>query len=114
MTVWTIKERNSLVRSNQAFGRDGDRLCFLGGQTPSNSNVIDFVEINTTGNASDYGDLVTSFVHSGGSGGITLIAHGNQAAECSQKNFLTIFASVQDYLYAAADKDSDCLKVCFA
>ena len=89
MTVWTIKERNSLVRSNQAFGRDGDRLCFLGGQTPSNSNVIDFVEIKTTGNASDYGDLVTSFVHSGGSGGITLIAHGNQAAECSQKNFLT-------------------------
>ena len=64
MTVWTIKERNSLVRSNQAFGRDGDRLCFLGGQTPSNSNVIDFVEIKTTGNASDYGDLVTSFVHS--------------------------------------------------
>ena len=36
----------------------GDIGLFMGGNTPSNSNVMDFVNISVSSNATDYGDLV--------------------------------------------------------
>jgi len=35
----------------------GSRALIGGGRTPSESNFIDFVEIGSTGNATDFGDL---------------------------------------------------------
>ena len=36
------------------------RATFGGGKAGGHTNVIDFVEIATTGNASDFGDLTTT------------------------------------------------------
>ena len=36
------------------------RALFGGGETPSNSNIIDFITIATTGNAQDFGDLTAA------------------------------------------------------
>ena len=55
MAIWDIKERNNLVRANQASR--GDRGAFGGGSTPSTSDIIDFIELSTAGNASDFGNL---------------------------------------------------------
>tara|TARA_R100001369_G_scaffold12240_1_gene26223 strand:- start:1 stop:384 length:384 start_codon:yes stop_codon:yes gene_type:complete len=55
MAIWDIKERNNLARANQASR--GDRGAFGGGNTPSTSDIIDFIQISTAGNAADFGNL---------------------------------------------------------
>ena len=55
MAIWDIKERYDLARANQASR--GDRGAFGGGSTPSHSDIIDFIQISTAGNASDFGNL---------------------------------------------------------
>jgi len=55
MAVWDIKERNNLVRANQASR--GDRGAFGGGSTHSTSYIIDFRQISTAGNGTDFGNL---------------------------------------------------------
>ena len=56
--VWDIREAYKLIRANN-FSR-GSRGLFMGGQTPSASNVIDFINLNHSGNAVDFGDLATA------------------------------------------------------
>jgi len=58
MGIFTIKERNNLVRANQATR--GDRGVVGGGQAEPNgqSDVMDFIEISTAGNAADFGNLI--------------------------------------------------------
>jgi hypothetical protein len=47
------------------------RGVWAGGLTPSNSNVIDFVEIATLGNASDFGNMTASKARSSGTASTT-------------------------------------------
>jgi len=71
MSVWTIKERNSLVRSNEIASISdggGTRCFFAGGATPSQASTIDFVTPSSTGNATDFGDLTVAR-HAAGAGG---------------------------------------------
>ena len=37
----------------------------MGGRAPGASNVIDYITIASTGNATDYGDLVTAMIDGG-------------------------------------------------
>ena len=53
----------------------GTRALFAGGKSPSTDNVIQFVEIATTGNAQDFGDL-TSASSFGSTGGTLSNGHG--------------------------------------
>jgi len=53
MAIWDIKERNNIVRANEFRG---DRGVFGGGH--SAQNVIQFIEINKPGDATDFGDLL--------------------------------------------------------
>ena len=56
------------------------RGIFAGGMTPSASDVMDFVTIATTGNATDFGNLVVAGRHDSGgcsSGTRGVIAGGN-------------------------------------
>ena len=46
------------VPNNIQSSGSGDMGIFMGGQTPSASNVIDYVSISTAANAADFGDLV--------------------------------------------------------
>ena len=50
----------SVARKGAAGCSNSTRALFGGGESPSNSNVIDFVTIATTGNAADFGDLTAA------------------------------------------------------
>ena len=56
--VWDIREAYKLRRSNK--WSLGSRGLFIGGSEPSESSVIDFINLNHTGNAVDFGDLTTA------------------------------------------------------
>jgi hypothetical protein len=56
--VWNIKQQWLQQQAN-TWSR-GDRGLFLGGQSPTASNVIDFINISSVGNATDFGDLANA------------------------------------------------------
>ena len=66
--VWDIKGRYKAAMANDIRG---DRSVQGGGFAPAVSNVIDYVQVSTTGDATDFGDLsearATSFGESGSS-----------------------------------------------
>ena len=67
MAVWTLKERNELARANEVI--DVAPICLWGGgATPSTINVIDQVNPVTTGDATDFGDLIAARQYMGGMG----------------------------------------------
>ena len=49
-----------VTRSYVAGVNDMTRGVFAGGSTPSVSNVMDYITIASTGDAADFGDLLTS------------------------------------------------------
>ena len=53
------------------------RALFMGGQNPASQDVIDFVEIATTGNAVDFGNLTSARGSAGGAGSSTIGLHLN-------------------------------------
>jgi FlaG/FlaF family flagellin (archaellin) len=60
MPVVSLKsgaKSRSLLVGNEGYYPVGDRGIFAGGSTGSTTNVIDYVTITTTGNATDFGDL---------------------------------------------------------
>ena len=48
------------VPNNIQAAGSGDMGIFMGGQTPSASNVIDYVSISTAADAADFGDLIAA------------------------------------------------------
>jgi len=56
--IWDTREAYKQIRANT--WSLGSRGLFMGGQSPSASNVIDFIDLNHTGNAVDFGDLATA------------------------------------------------------
>ena len=67
------------------------RGFFGGGETPTQVNTIDKIEIATTGNATDFGDLSFALDQSGGASSATrgLVA-GGRSPEISTINFITL------------------------
>ena len=55
--LWDVKEVYTLQRNNN-WSRGDTAIC-CGGDTPSVVNTIDTVQISTTGNATDFGDLIS-------------------------------------------------------
>ena len=55
--VWDITGR---YKEKMNVGSRGDRAIFGGGQTPSVVNTIEYVNIKSTGDATDFGDLTSS------------------------------------------------------
>ena len=67
--VWDIREAYNKIRANDWSLSEGAPLCMWGGgATPSTINVIDKVNPLTTGNATDFGDLVAARQYMGGAG----------------------------------------------
>jgi len=52
--IWDITAR---YKEKMNVGSRGDRAIFGGGQTPSQINIIEYVNIGSTGDATDFGDL---------------------------------------------------------
>jgi hypothetical protein len=61
-------------------GGAGTRGVFAGGNTGTQSNVIDYIDIATLGNATDFGDLTANWTYLSGGGSTTrgVFAHGFQ------------------------------------
>ena len=55
--LWNIKTRYKAVMNNEIRGERG---VAAGGFVPGASNVIDYVTISTTGNSTDFGNLITA------------------------------------------------------
>ena len=67
------------------------RGFFAGGQTPSAVNTIDKIEISTTGNATDFGDLSFTRSQSGGASSSTRgLFAGGRAPEISTINYVVM------------------------
>ena len=64
----------------------GTRGIFVGGQTPSNSDVIEYVTISTLGNATDFGNQTTGLSNIATAGSRTrgIIAGGEPATDLIQ------------------------------
>ena len=84
MAIWDIKERNNLVRKNTA-SRGAQLGLFAGGATPSNVGVVDRINVNNRGDATDFGDLVRGNQCGCGFGSST---RGIQYAGEDQTNYL--------------------------
>jgi hypothetical protein len=57
--IWKLKDLSKYIQDD-AWATLFERATFGGGQDPGNSNVIDYITISTTGNATDFGDLTVS------------------------------------------------------
>ncbi len=67
------------------------RGIFAGGDTPSQVNIIDKVEIATTGETTDFGDLTFAMNQSGGASSTTRgVIAGGRAPEISTINYITL------------------------
>ena len=60
--VWTLKEVKDAVMGGY-WRNAGSRGLFAGGDTGSAINVIDYVVMSSTGNATDFGDLTVTKKH---------------------------------------------------
>ena len=72
-------------------GAGSGRGLFAGGEAPSETNTIDKIEIATTGNSVDFGDLSFTRSQSGGAGSSTRgVFAGGRAPEISTINYVII------------------------
>ena len=53
MAIWDIKQRYNIVMNNEIRG---DRCIFAGGN-PGPSDIMDYVQLSSLGDAVDFGDL---------------------------------------------------------
>lgn len=73
--IWDTREAYQKQRAN-TWETPGNRGMRLGGQTTpaaSESNVVEFVDMTSTGNTADFGDLSVARKKSGGAGGFTRV-----------------------------------------
>ena len=112
--VWAINafgysapsDASGSVTPNNPLG--AGRALFLGGSiTGSNSNVIDYINMASAGNASDFGDLSTTIARSAGTASSTRAVNGGGAGVTSTIEYVTISstgnaASFGNLLEAAA------------
>ena len=67
------------------------RGFFAGGEAPSETNTIDKIEIATTGDATDFGDLSFALDQSGGASSATRgLVDGGRSPESSKINYITL------------------------
>ena len=57
--IWDIREAYKKQRANQWI-EPGNVGLYAGGQTPSNTNTVEQINISTNGDATDFGDLTES------------------------------------------------------
>ena len=85
-------EKNTLMGAAGA-GTSGDRGVGMAAETDSgNTNVIQYVEISTTGNATDFGDLTGTYTYGGAcsNGGSDRGIHGGGQGYTDVIDYITI------------------------
>jgi len=56
--VWDIKARYKAVMNNEIGGQRG---LFAGGGAPADNATIDYINVSSTGDATDFGDLTAAW-----------------------------------------------------
>ena len=74
--IWKINEISRNLQTNKNFPRGHSRMCQIGGQTPSYVNTISFITMETTGDATDFGDMTTATIEVAGVGNATRGIYG--------------------------------------
>lgn len=72
--VWTLDQMEYWLKQGlwPIAGNPAPRAVFMGGFAATFSNVIDYVQVNTTGNATSFGSLFQAQCYSAGSASTTL------------------------------------------
>jgi|TARA_R100001530_G_scaffold34527_1_gene26999 hypothetical protein len=55
--IWKLSDITFNIINYGTFPNAGTKGVFAGGQTPSDSDIIDYITISSTGDAADFGDL---------------------------------------------------------
>ena len=58
--LWKINDITKNIKEDGTYPSGATRGVISGGNTPSTVNTVDFITIETTGNAADFGDLTVS------------------------------------------------------
>ena len=66
MEIYNGEKWWNIDSTSPAEQTGGTRGIIAGGSTPTELNVIQYIQINTTGNAQDFGDLTTAAYYTGG------------------------------------------------
>ena len=69
MEIYDGNQWTGILATSGALQTGGTRGLFVGGRNPANSDTIDFVSIDTTGNAVDFGNRLEFFGRQGGATG---------------------------------------------
>ena len=65
--IWRVTDIADNLQKYGSFPT-ATRAIFAGGKTPSASDIIDYIAIEATGNATDFGDLAAATTHTSGLG----------------------------------------------
>ena len=81
--LWKLTDFKSYVQTSN-FPTAGDRTMGAGGATPSLVNTIDYVEVTTTGNSTDFGNMSSvRQTHSAAGNNVRAIIHGGTSPSLS-------------------------------
>lgn len=64
------------IKDQGTFPKGSTRALFAGGETPTFVNTIDYITVETAGNATDYGDLTSASEDGSGAGTYTRAIFG--------------------------------------
>tara|TARA_R100000988_G_scaffold11793_2_gene6686 strand:+ start:2532 stop:3587 length:1056 start_codon:yes stop_codon:yes gene_type:complete len=91
--VWSLQEQYDYVKGGNWPNRANlPRGLFFGGNTGSDSNVIDYITIATTGNATDFGDIIDAAYFLSGTGSSTrgVMTGGDSDSRANKLSYVTI------------------------
>ena len=106
MEIYDGNQWTGILATSPEQQTGGTRMLVLGGYTGSASNKIEAIEVSTTGNATDFGDLVTAMFGTGGAGSrVAAFRIGGNTPSARNDIGKSIFASQGDEV----DTGGDCL-----
>ena len=74
--IWKINDITKNIKSDGTYPKGSTRGLFAGGETPTDLSTIDFITIETSGNATDFGELTAASLDGAGTGSFTRAIFG--------------------------------------
>ena len=74
--LWKINDITKNIKDEGTYPNGSTRALFHGGAVPSRTNIVEQLTVETTGNATDYGDLLTNIGLVGAVSSLTRAVYG--------------------------------------